>query len=56
LISGKDLVSLGIPPGPAIGEVLRHARNAQDLGDVSTREDALRAALEVLRTLEDPPP
>jgi tRNA nucleotidyltransferase/poly(A) polymerase len=46
LISGKDLVSLGIPPGPAIGRLLKHVRNAQDLGDISTREDALRFAQE----------
>ena len=47
LISGKDLVSLGIPPGPAIGEVLKHVRIAQDLGEVTSREDAIQLAWKV---------
>ncbi|MFO8090287.1 MAG: hypothetical protein R6U13_10655 [Desulfatiglandaceae bacterium] len=47
LISGKDLVSLGIPPGPAIGGLLKHVRNAQDLGEVTSKEDAIRLAWKV---------
>jgi poly(A) polymerase len=47
LVSGKDLVSFGMPAGPVVGEVLKHVRNAQDLGKVSTREDAMRLAWEV---------
>jgi len=49
LISGSDLLSLGIPPGPAIGKILSHVRAAQDLGEVSTRQDAVRLAKELYR-------
>jgi len=32
---------LGLPPGPAIGALLTRVREAQDLGRVRTRADAL---------------
>jgi poly(A) polymerase len=44
LVSGKELVSIGIPVGPRLGEILKQVRNAQDLGEVSTREGAVRLA------------
>ena len=30
-----------LPPGPAVGDLLARAREAQDLGLVRTREEAL---------------
>jgi poly(A) polymerase len=47
LVSGKDLMKLGVVSGPAVGEVLTHVRNAQDRGEVSSREEALRLAREI---------
>ena len=35
------MARFGLPPGPAIGDLLARAREAQDLGLVRTREEAL---------------
>ncbi len=42
LLRGQDVMDrLGLPPGPAIGALLARVREAQDLGRVRTRADAL---------------
>ena len=42
LIRGGDVMAaFGLPPGPAVGLALRRAREAQALGLVQTREEAL---------------
>lgn len=41
LISGKDVVALGIQPGPDVGEFLTAIFNQQLKGKLTTREDAL---------------
>jgi putative nucleotidyltransferase with HDIG domain len=42
LVRGEDVMArFGLPPGPAVGELLRRAREAQDLGLVRTRDEAL---------------
>jgi putative nucleotidyltransferase with HDIG domain len=42
LLRGEDVMSaFGIPPGPEVGRLLALAREAQDLGQVRTREEAL---------------
>ena len=42
LLRGQDVMArYGLPPGPAVGELLGRAREAQDLGLVRTREEAL---------------
>ena len=42
LVRGEDVMErLGLPPGPAIGRLLARVREAQDLGRVVTREEAL---------------
>ncbi len=42
LLRGQDVMArLGLPPGPAIGRMLARLREAQDLGRLRTREDAL---------------
>lgn len=41
LISGEDLKQKGIPPGPAMGNLLEKIRSAQDAGQIATREAAL---------------
>jgi hypothetical protein len=42
LLRGQDVMArYGLTPGPAIGHLLARAREAQDLGLVHTREEAL---------------
>jgi hypothetical protein len=42
LVRGEDvIVTLGLAPGPAVGRALRRVREAQALGVVRTREEAL---------------
>lgn len=41
LISGKDLLALGIPGGPALGRLLRAVRLAQLADEITSREEAL---------------
>lgn len=51
-IGGKELVSAGIPPGPAIGAALARAREAREDGRIAPWEElefALRAARGILR-------
>ncbi|MCP4667891.1 MAG: HD domain-containing protein, partial [Deltaproteobacteria bacterium] len=47
LIGGKDLLGLGIPPGPEMGRILRKVREAQDGGEIKDREEALALAGEL---------
>src|SRR5262249_13264126 len=42
LIRGEDVMRhFALPPGPEVGRLLRVAREAQDLGRVATRDEAL---------------
>ena len=41
LLTGKDLISLGLPPGPRFKEMLNAVEEAQLEGRILTREDAL---------------
>lgn len=41
LLKGRDLVGLGIPPGPVMGEWLRRVEEARDRGLVVSVEEAL---------------
>jgi putative nucleotidyltransferase with HDIG domain len=42
LLRGEDVMTrFALPPGPAVGDLLARAREAQDLGLVRTREEAL---------------
>ncbi len=47
LINGDDILALGIPSGPRIGRVLAVVREAQDAGDVRTRDEALALAAQL---------
>lgn len=50
LVTGHDLMNLGYPPGPSLGELLRQIETWQLEGEVTTREQALARA-----TREHPP-
>ena len=42
LVRGEDVMAaLGVAPGPAVGKALRRVREAQALGQVGTRDEAL---------------
>jgi poly(A) polymerase len=42
LVTGEDvMVAFSLPPGPEVGRLLARAREAQALGQVATREEAL---------------
>jgi hypothetical protein len=44
LITGYDLIALGIKPGPEIGRILAQIRTARDAGEIANREDAIEMA------------
>jgi poly(A) polymerase len=41
LISGKDLINMGVVPGPEMGIILKKTREAQDSGMICNKRDAL---------------
>lgn len=44
LISGKDLMAMGVAPGPTMGDILRQIREAQDNGTINDKTQALELA------------
>ncbi len=50
LITGNDVLALGLSPGPLVGRVLRAVENARLEGEVRTREDALALARRLARS------
>src|SRR3990170_768186 len=44
LITGRDLIALGMEPGPEMGRILEQIRSAQDTGEVNSSEEALALA------------
>ncbi len=41
LIGGKDLINMGVVPGPEMGKILKKTRNAQDSGMLRNKQDAV---------------
>ncbi len=57
LLSGYDLLSMGIPQGPEIGRLLEALREAQAAGEIATQEEALdfiRAQLQARKASDGP--
>ena len=53
LLNGDDLMhALNLQPGKIIGELLEALREAQAMGEVTTREQALQMAREIIRGVE----
>jgi len=48
LLTGRDLIAEGYPPGPAFKRTLRAVEDAQLEGTITTKEEALRLAIELL--------
>jgi tRNA nucleotidyltransferase domain 2 putative len=42
LLSGRDLIALGLKPGPRFGEILEAVQTAQLDGEIKDRAGALR--------------
>jgi tRNA nucleotidyltransferase (CCA-adding enzyme) len=55
LLKGRHLLGLGVPPGPAMGAVLRAVYERQLDGRVTSVEDGLDAAREILSSREPGP-
>lgn len=49
LVGGRDLLALGLSPGPRIGELLRWVQDRQLAGELTDREQALTALRRQLR-------
>lgn len=49
LLSGDDLVTLGLSPGPRLGEVLDLIHERILAGEIATRDEALASATELVR-------
>jgi tRNA nucleotidyltransferase (CCA-adding enzyme) len=41
LVLGRDVLALGIAPGPEVGRLVQAVEDARDRGEIKTREDAL---------------
>lgn len=53
-VNGQDMMQLfGMEPGPNMGSVLRRLRELQDLGDVTSKAEAIEAAREMLEAGDD---
>jgi poly(A) polymerase len=48
LLSGTDVLALGLSPGPAVGEVLRAVETAQLEGEIENRDEALEMARRIV--------
>jgi len=56
LITGADVLALGLAPGPAVGRILRAVENARLEGEIRTREEALAAARALVASSREAPP
>jgi tRNA nucleotidyltransferase (CCA-adding enzyme) len=54
LLQGRDLLALGLPPGPDVGRVLREVYERQLDGALASHADAVAAAREILERREQP--
>lgn len=54
LLNGHDLMAeLGLVPGPRLGELLEAVREAQAVGEVNTREEALAVARRLVNNFQE---
>ena len=52
LVSGEDLIELGLAPGPAFGKILEAVEEAQLNGTLATRESAIHFVQELVKREE----
>jgi tRNA nucleotidyltransferase (CCA-adding enzyme) len=41
LVLGRDVLALGVPPGPEVGRIIRAIEEARDRGEIKERDEAL---------------
>jgi tRNA nucleotidyltransferase (CCA-adding enzyme) len=41
LVQGRDVLALGVPPGPEVGRLVRAVEEARDCGEIKERDEAL---------------
>jgi poly(A) polymerase len=52
-VNGRDMMQLfGLKPGPHMGSILKRLRELQDLGDITSKAEAMEAAREMLQADE----
>jgi poly(A) polymerase len=51
LVTGQDVLRLGVEPGPVVGKVLSAVEEAQLNGEISTREDAMAYVADQVRRM-----
>jgi tRNA nucleotidyltransferase (CCA-adding enzyme) len=51
LLLGRHLLDLGVQPGPAMGELLRRVYDAQLDGEITSLDEGLQRAKELLKTI-----
>ena len=56
LISGHDLIAMGLEPGPAFGGILEEVYDAQLEGRAATKEEALALAMRIAGGAREPKP
>jgi tRNA nucleotidyltransferase/poly(A) polymerase len=56
LIDGKDVMTLGVQQGPRIGQILNAVREAQMIGEINTRAEALALAQQLNAQMENSSP
>ncbi len=54
LITGRDLIALGVPPGPGLGRMLEAIDDRVAAGELTTRDGALAAAAELVAGYDRP--
>lgn len=52
LVTGKDLIDLGFKPGPGFSNILEEIREAQLNGKISTKEEGVKLAKDLLQTFQ----
>ncbi|MBM4305607.1 MAG: CCA tRNA nucleotidyltransferase, partial [Deltaproteobacteria bacterium] len=52
LVTGHDVMALGYPSGPKVGEILNFIREKQIEGEIRTREAAIELLKERYNSLE----
>jgi tRNA nucleotidyltransferase (CCA-adding enzyme) len=54
-VTGRELIAAGVPPSPRLGRALEETLRLKLDGEVSGRDDELRAALQVARAVDGDP-
>jgi hypothetical protein len=42
LVRGRDVLALGLPPGPGVGKLIETVEAARDRGEIEDRDQALQ--------------